>query len=80
MKNSTYKKELSQKTFGITDGEALAKASDFNLKELVTKIDFLTATNVYYNNLLDYARELLGLSEEDFLEAYYHDKSFKTGE
>ena len=40
MKNSVYKKELSHKTFGITDGEALAKASDFNLKELVTKIDF----------------------------------------
>lgn len=80
MKNSVYKKELSQKTFGITDGEALAKASDFNLKELVTKIDFLTATNIYYSNLLDYARELLGLSEEDFLEAYAHDKSFKTGE
>lgn len=80
MKNPAYKKELSQKTFGITDGEALAKASDFNLKELVTKIDFLTATNIYYSNLLDYARELLGLSEEDFLEAYAHDKSFKTGE
>ena len=80
MKNSVYKKELSHKTFGITDGEALAKASDFNLKELVTKIDFLTNTNIYQSQLLDYARELLGLSEEEFLEAYAHDKSFKTGE
>ncbi|HEM3204027.1 TPA: hypothetical protein U0910_002100 [Streptococcus suis 8830] len=80
MKNSTYKKELSQKTFGITDGEALAKVSDFNLKELVTKIDFLTNTNVYQSQLLEYARELLGLTEEEFLETYYHDKTFKTGE